>query len=147
MALHNLPPHPGIRVDQTGFTHEAPDERLKVSVDKIRLFTTRLVYSQPRYRLEHVLMPFAMFLGLLMALLPADFKDYMGLSAAVWQAIAIILAIVTALATIVLFFCWVWGKWRHPRKSADELVQELIDQIEQDQAKWAAMVAKVRETL
>ena len=73
-------------------------------------------------------------LAFLLALIPADFKDFLELSAATWQAIAIILMGASFLkAGHVLWQAW---KYRDERtETPEEAVQKIVAQMTEDQKK------------
>ena len=82
--------------------------------------------------IEHVGLPFALFAGVLFTLLPADFQDYGGISAAVWESMALIAVIVTGAITIVMFVWWVLTKIRYGNKTPEDILEDVISEMATD---------------
>ena len=85
--------------------------------------------------LEHSLIPFAIFVGVLFALAPADFKDYLTLEAAVWEAMALIIAVLSGVASVGLFINWLVWKAREKPKSSEDIVREILAEMANDMQK------------
>lgn len=71
------------------------------------------------------------FVALLLSLLPADFRDFLGIGAAVWQAIAIILAFATFGWTVVLLMK-AYCSHKERDKTPEQVVEEVIQQMAKD---------------
>ena len=82
--------------------------------------------------IEHVAIPFTMFWALLLALLPTDFQDYIGIKAATWESLAFGLTWLSGIVTVVLFVWWAYNIIRHPSKEPETIVDEIIDEMEKD---------------
>ncbi len=117
--------------------HRGIAEELTINKYHLIWVISRLQGGPRRPRLEHVVIPLALFLGLLLALLPADFQNYIGLNAEIWEAIAIILTTVSGIATITLFIWWIINITRNPPKTPEECYDEIIKQMTQDRERLA----------
>lgn len=94
--------------------------------------------SKQRYkglRFEHVLIPLGICLATLLSVLAADFRDYLGFSAAVWESFALTVCILAALATGCLFILWIIKACRYKEKDSLEIVDDVIREMENDRKK------------
>ncbi len=92
-----LPPgaQPGsVTLGRDGFTHSAPDEHIRVNTYQLTLVVERLISRQPQRPTppsrEPLVAPGSVFITILLALVTADFKDALGVSADVWAAVALV---------------------------------------------------------
>lgn len=78
---------------------------------------------------EWCLIPLAMFLGVMQPLLTSDFKAAFGVGKDVWHALAILIAGLTGVATIALFFWWFGDKCVRRVRSPEEIVEDVIKEM------------------
>lgn len=98
-------------------------------------------------RLEWSFIPLAMSLGVMGVLLTADFRDAFGTPKETWHALAIGTVIVTLGGTLALFAWWMGDRLSHlwrPRKSAEEVVDQIIERMEREEAEYEARRAARR---
>ena len=86
-------------------------------------------------RLEHVAIPAAFFLALLLAMLPSDFKYYLGINAQVWQSTVLFFTILSALINLVLFIVWFKNSLLNKEKTPEDILKEVIAKMEAEQKK------------
>lgn len=113
-------------------TYKSPPE--KVTMDKYHVFWVieQLLKEPKGAKWQDVLIPFALFVGLLLAYLPTDFKDCLGIEAAQWKAMVLILIIFSAIATVVLFTRWCIYKAKNPTKTTDQIYDEITARMAKD---------------
>ena len=116
----------------TTFVYSGPDEKLIMNKYQLLLALERLLKKPKGPHLEHVGIPFALFLALLLALLPTDFQEYWSLGPEVWEAIAIILTVGSGIATIGMFFWWLRNIRNTPKQTADGCYDEILEQMSKD---------------
>ena len=134
MEKANPPSQPnGTVTSGTGsLTHTSPNEGLQMNKWHLIWVIARLQGGSKGPHVEHVFIPLALFLGLLLALFPTDFQNYLGLEAAVWEAIAIILTIISGVLTIILFIWWMVNRIQNPPQTPEGCYDEIIEQMAQD---------------
>jgi len=115
-------------------THQAPSEWVKMNKYHLA-FRLELLEEQHGPSIKDVGIAFALFIGVLFSLFPAEFKEYGGISASVWEAMAIILTGGSAIVTCVLFGLWAYNTYKYPHKSTLEVVDEIIEDMNKDIAR------------
>ena len=85
--------------------------------------------------LEQVVLPAILAAGFLVTLLPADFRDYWGISAETWEAMVILATVVASVLAVGLFVWWAYCKITNPSKTEVEIYDEIIDQMAYDRAR------------
>ncbi len=126
--------------------HRGINEELTMNRYHLALVIERMKQKPKGPRFEHVIIPLGIFLATLLSILPSDFRDYLGLEAAVWESMAVIIAILSASATIILFVLWLRNEIGQKEKTSLEIVDELIKEMENDHLKVASMGQDDKET-
>ena len=129
----------------SGLEHGGYDEVLHMNKYHLLWVIERLQKKPKAPKLGHVAIPFGILLATLLSVLPSDFQDYLGIGAAVWEAATLIIIVLSALATIVLFFLWLIHKIRNNEQTPLDVVNEIIDQMEGDREKVASMGQSEKE--
>lgn len=109
-------------------THSAPPENIVINKFQLLLVLERMQRERPR-KLEWCFLPAGIFVGVMLALLTADFKDSLGVDKATWHALALLTAAVTAIATVVLFCLWAYSAIVHPRPTANQIFEGIIREM------------------
>lgn len=86
---------------------------------------------------QDILIPGALFLGLLLALLATNFHDFLGLKATIWEAMTCMLAALSFVATIILLILWCIDRKRNPTKTSEQIFKEITDQMAQERERLA----------
>ena len=132
--------------ESRSYVHEGPDESLRMN----KYYLTRVIDRLQKRRtphLEWVAVPFAIFLTLLLALLPGNFQtDYAGISQYTWEAVALIATVVTGIGAGILFVWWAYHAWHHPGKNPEEIVDEIIDEMTRDNERLQRLRDSQRES-
>ena len=124
-----------IVVSKASITYEAPSEIVAMNKYHIQLVLERVMGKPRNPTLEHVLIGLAFFMGVLLAWLPRDFKDFLGIRAEVLEASLLLLVILSGIGTVVLFILWLRNRVKYPRKSSDDIVKDICDEIAKDRDK------------
>ncbi len=146
MPTNNPPNSNGTLTPAFGLTHEAPPERLVMNKYHLLLVIDRLMKKPKGPALEHVFIPFALFMGSLLSLVPKDFQDYWGMSGATWQAVAFIIVIMSGSATIGLFIWWLVCAIKYPRQTSDQIFDDICDQIAKDRERAIQQNEQTKES-
>jgi hypothetical protein len=115
--------------------HSGISEWLHMNKWQFLLVIERLQRKPKAPRLEHVAIPFGIFLALLLAILPVDFKYYLGIDAQVWQSITLVFTILSALVTVVLFVMWLTNTIHNKKQTPEDILNEVIRGMEAEQKK------------
>ncbi len=119
--------------------HRGINEELTMNRYHLALVIERMKQKPKGPRFEHVIIPLGIFLATLLSILPSDFRDYLGYEAAFWESMAVIIAILSASATIILFALWLRNEICRKEKTSLEMVDEVIKEMENDRKKVASM--------
>ena len=119
---------------EIGITHSAPPETVEMNKYHLMLAFERIQSRPKGPSLDQVAVPFVFAAGLLFALLPADFKEFMGIPAATWQAFAMLCLLVSLGLGFYLLYRWNECRMRYPTKTADDYYSEIIEQMAKDRA-------------
>ncbi len=128
------------------YEYSAPIE--VVSMNKYHLlWVLERLGQKPKWpKLEHVLIPLALFIGTLLTLLPADFQDYLGVKAAIWEAITLLIVWLSAACTVILFIWWLGCSIKFKKQSTLEILSEILDQMADDNKRLAKNSNQQQET-
>ncbi len=121
-----------------GVTHAGPIEDVQMNKWHFILVLDRMRAEHGRAHWDWCLIPFGFFLGMGQALVTSDFKAAFGIDGNVWHAAALNFTGLSAVATLGLFVWWVVDSWRHPAKTAEQVWNEVIDEMAKDREKAAA---------
>jgi hypothetical protein len=118
----------------TGLTYASPDEKLIMNKFHVFWVIERLLKEPKRTKWQDVMIPLALFIGLLLAYLPSNsnFRDFLGVPAATWQAIIIISMGISLLLAIFLFVKWCIGIAKNPVKTTEQIYDEITEQMQKD---------------
>ncbi len=143
MVKPNPPSQPNGKFTSGGgsLTHTSPDEGLLMNKWHLIRVIARLQSRSKGPRLEHAIIPLALFLGLILALLPADFQNYLGIKAELWEAIALILTVLSGVATAAMFIWWTIDIVKNPPKTPEDCYEEIIEEMAQDRKRLAEIEA------
>lgn len=104
------------------------------------LWVLRRLNARPKGpSFEQVLIPVTLALGLLVALLPAEFQDYAGIEKAVWEALVILGLFFSVVIAIVLLIMWGVCFVKNPPKTEEETYAEIVEQMAEDRDNLAAI--------
>lgn len=107
------------------------NEVLHINRYHLLLALERLEKKNPKFPLfEHTMIPFGILISTLVALLTADFKNSLGLSADVWQMFILAVMVVSALITAVFLGLWMRNRGRYKLRTPDEIVEGIIKEME-----------------
>ena len=132
------PAIPG-RPDVESILHTDVSEKIEMNKYHLLWVMERLSKKSKGPHLEHVAIFAAMLLGVLFTLLPADFGDYLGRPAAVWEALATGVTVFAGLATLFLFIWWVVNKCKERTQTPEDVVNEIIDQMAKDRERLSGV--------
>ena len=111
--------------------YKGTNEVIHITRYHLLLVLERLQNKRPKFPLfEHVLIPFSVMLPTLVTFLTADFKDSLGLSAAVWQMLILAVMVISTLVTLVFLGLWSMNRASYKPKIPDEIVEEIIQELE-----------------
>lgn len=116
-----------------------PLEVVQMNKYHFQLVITRLLAKPKGPRLEHVMIPIGIFFATLLTLLPADFQDYLGIAAAVWHAVALIVCGFSLIASVGLGWWWLRYTRKHPEKTDEEIYEDICKDIQKDKEKLDAI--------
>lgn len=114
--------------------HDSPSEIIDMDKHHLILILERLKKGSTIPTYSDVWPWVGVFFALLLALLPTDFQNFWGLSAATWEAIAVIL-LIASVVMIVVVLCRAYQYRGERAKTPEGEVQEIIDQIAVDREK------------
>lgn len=125
----------------SGFTHEAPQELLRINKYHFLLVLRRMQDQERRTpKGEWCVIPASAWLALTIPLISSNFKDALGIARFTWAAIVLILWGVTALATVGLFVWWLVDAVRHRDKTPEQLLNDVIDEMTSDRERAAKLI-------
>jgi hypothetical protein len=116
-----------------GVTYKSPAEQLTMNKYHVFWIIEQLLKEPKGIKWQDVLIPLALFVGLLLAYLPTNFKDCLGIKSAVWEAIVLILLGCSAIATFILFIMWCVHKAKNPHKTTDQIYDEITARMAKDE--------------
>lgn len=120
-------------------TFSAPAETIEMNKYHLQL-AYKKVMDRPRApNIELVFTPLVFAVGLLLTLLPADFKTYWGIAASTWQALVILMVLLGLLAFFALLLRWAFCVWKFPQMSEEQFYEEICKQMEADKEKLASL--------
>ena len=131
----------------TGLTHTAPAETVEMNKYHLMLAIKNIQQRPKGPTAEQVALPLIFAIGLLLALLPADFKEYWGVPASTWQALVILCLLLTVGVFVWLLLRWLYCAWRFPPKTEAEHYAEIITQMEADRKKLLAIEEEAAKQL
>jgi hypothetical protein len=124
-------------------THVGPDETVKMNKYHLLWVIRRLRDRQRGPSFEQVLIPATLGLGLLVALLPAEFQDYANVEAAVWEALIILSTGCALLVAAFLFVWWSACRINSPPKTEEEIYEEIITEMEKDRKRLTEIESRI----
>ena len=111
-----------------GIRYSAPPEELTMSKDRFLLPLERWGRRKKPHG-EWCLVALSLGLACAFPLLTSDFRNAFNISAATWQASALLGTVISGFATVGLSGRWIYVKLRHPAKTSEDVLRELIEQI------------------
>lgn len=133
MSTRNLPNTTGTLTSPGApLVHQGPDERLEMNKYHVLLVIERLLGKSKWPSFGDVLIPFALFLGTLLTLLPSDFQDFGNIKASVWEAFTFLVTVASGLTTGVLLILWLRNRSKYPPKTAEQIVEDICGQMARD---------------
>jgi hypothetical protein len=124
-------------IDYTGV-----NETVHMNKYHFLLVVQRLLSKPKGPHLEHVAIPFGIFLAILLVMLTSSFKDSLGVKAEVWQSVAIIFAILSAGTTVFLFIKWCINKVKMKEQTPEDVLKDVLIQMEDQREKLASVETK-----
>ena len=132
-----MPVIPQAAAGQNVMAYIAPSEQVTMSRHQLILEFDR-ARRRARPHGEWPLIPLAMFLGLLPCIVTkVTFNDAFGIAPAVWQAVVLILTLLTLATTVVLTIAWVVMRLARPEKTSEEVIDQLLQQMDRDNERVA----------
>jgi hypothetical protein len=115
-----------------GLTHTAPSETVLINKYHLVLAIRRIMEHRRGPTWEQVVSPLALSLGLLVALIPTDFKDYAGIPADTWQAVVVMAIVLAGVWFLILLGQAIWCLFKYPPKSDVDYYADIIREMEED---------------
>jgi hypothetical protein len=126
-----------------GVQHSIPPEEVIMNKYHFINVVARVNKPRPGPSIDRVFVPLTLFLGVLLALLPADFKDYAGIPAATWEALALLVALISGVAAGVLFVIWGYCVVRFRQKSPEQIFDEVVEEMARDRARASGILVPI----
>ena len=118
------------------FTRSSPTEYVYMEKWYLIHFMSKLKARPKAPKIEDVMVPLGIFLGTLLALLPADFQDYWLIDAATWEALAILIAIISGCAFVFLGARYIKFLCRYKDETEEELYEKVCEDMRRDWKKY-----------
>ena len=116
------------------FTLDSPDRGVRMRKHHFLRVIDQLLARRKAPHVEWVFIALSAFLGTLLALLPADFKDSFGTSKAAWEGFALFVVIASGLATALLTIWVVVDRLTNPSLTSEQIYEEVEDEIRRETA-------------
>jgi hypothetical protein len=129
-----------IKKDNASMTyqHRGINEEIVINKYQLQYVIDTLIKKNKGPKFEHWSFVLGAFLVLIYSLLGKDFKEFLGIQAPVWEAITLILAILSGMITIALFSLWLINKICRKQNNPEEVIEQIINQMENDYQKIAS---------
>jgi len=120
-----------------GATHLAAPAWLGMPTDRFLLILERLERRQKPHG-EWCLVALSLCLAFLFPLVTTErFRAFLGFKPEMWEAFCVLGALVFGALTVGFSACWVYLKLRRPSRTAEQVLQEVVTQMEAERRRAA----------
>jgi hypothetical protein len=127
-----------------GATHLAAPDWLGMPTDRFLLILERLA-RRPQPHGEWCFVALSLCLAFLIPLITTEtFKALFGFKPEVWQALCLLGTSASGLLTLVLSVRWAYLKIKRPSQTAEQVVQEVVNQMEAERRRADARYAEAQ---
>ncbi len=112
-------------------------EQDDVAMNRWRLenILVKIANAKDRLEIDDAFAPLGAFLAFLLALLPNDFQEFLGIAGSAWTAVAIVGAVIFGIRALGVL--WQVFKLRdEPKKTPEDFVREIMQEFKERQAAY-----------
>jgi len=127
----------------TGFTYSTPPESINMNKYHIMYIIQGLIQKPKGTNWQDVAIPAALFIGALLALLTTtSFRDFLGMPAALWEAIVFIIAVGSFVWMVVQGVRLCMYLRRNPQKTPEQVYEEITTRVNED---WRKLISSTEK--
>jgi hypothetical protein len=123
-----------VRGTTTPLVHKSPPEIVEMNKFEFILALSEVQQRPKGPTVYEVVVPLFFAIGLLLTLLPTDFKEFGGVPASTWQAVVITLVIVAGIWFVALLLRFAYCAYKYPARSPRQFYQDLVEEMARQRA-------------